>query len=111
MSQPNMICGSYVGTGATIVLSNLGFIPDFVEIWNNTDGDEKYEWNRSMSNATAIKIWSQVEKVNNTGITPLSSATDGHGLTLGTSLSESGKIFSYRAMRCGAGKQNGFNAS
>lgn len=102
MSQfPNLVTGTYTGTGAAISIS-LGFIPDWVEVINYTDGDILWKWSSAMTNGHAIQVDTAVSKITSNGVSTYSgSTTVGPGFTIGSSLSESGKVFAYVAMRKG----------
>lgn len=96
--------GSYTGTGAAIDVQ-LGFTPDYVKIWNETDGDETYEWFSGMTAGHALKsanhASAQFSKITSNGISALSPTdyTKKKGFSVGTAVSESAKIFRYAAYR------------
>ena len=106
----NVKVGSYTGTGAAINIE-LGFIPDYVRIWNVTDGDVCFEWFYGMGAADVLKTQDIVDNAT-TGNHALSLVTSAGvdaynpadyaselGFTVGTALSESGKTFYYVALR------------
>lgn len=81
---------TYTGTGAAVSVT-LGFKPQFVMIWNVTDGDDLWFHIQGMTDATSIKINTAVAAGTN-GVT-LSST----GFSVGTDISESGDTFRYLA--------------
>lgn len=101
--------GSYTGTGAAINLS-LGFVPQYLRVWNETDGDICWEWFKGMADGSALQITNhastQVSKITSNGVTAYEgSSTAGKGVTIGTALSENSKTFRYVAIRGGDGAQ------
>lgn len=96
--------GSYVGTAAAISVE-LGFVPDYIRVWNETDGDETYEWFKGMAAASALKsannASTQFSKITSNGISAYAGtvADKSAGVTFGSALSESGKTFRYAAFR------------
>lgn len=94
--------GSYAGTGAAINIE-LGFQPDYLIIWNETDGDAKWEWFKGMANASALQTAAAgtLSKITSNGVTPYAGAQASKpvGFTVGTALSENGKTFRYTAFR------------
>src|SRR4051812_37761806 len=94
--------GSYVGTAAAINIE-LGFVPDYVLIWNESDGDAKWEWFKGMANASALQTVAAgtLSKITANGVTPYAGAqaSKAIGFTVGTALSESTKTFRYLAVR------------
>lgn len=105
----NIVIGTYTGTGAAINLP-LGFTPDYVEVYNVTDGDDKWEWFSSMTDGHAL--WQRsvtdnlttglagMTRITANGVTPYAGTTTASkGFTIGTALSESGKTFAYKAFR------------
>lgn len=102
--------GTYEGTGAAINIE-LGWIPDFVQVWNVEDGDATWTWfygfGAGDAFATANHDTAQQSLITSNGIDAYTgSATPGSeaapGFTVGTALSESGKTFRYRAERWSA---------
>lgn len=97
----NVDSGTYVGNGAAINIS-LGWVPDEVKVWNDTDGDESWTWYSGMANAAAQKIAADgtQTKITANGVTPYAgSGTAPMGFTVGTALSENGKTFRWTALR------------
>lgn len=98
--------GSYEGTGAAINIQ-LGWVPDFIHIWNATDGDVHWDWFNGLGAGDALQntnhASTQNSLITSNGIDPYTptnlSAKD--GFTVGTALSESGKVFRYLAVRNG----------
>lgn len=101
--------GSYTGNGAAQNIE-LGFTPDYVKVWNATDGDDSWEWFNGMAAASAFYERNVVDNgvtgnsskalITANGITAYAgSTTVGRGLTIGTALSEIGKTFRYLALR------------
>lgn len=94
--------GSYTGTGAAINVS-LGWTPDFVHVWNATDGDITWDWFNGMGAADVLQITNhadtQLSLVSSNGIDTYAGSTSAaEGFTVGTALSESGKTFRYIAI-------------
>lgn len=109
MSTANIVIGSYTGTGAAVNVS-LGFVPDHLEIYNGTDGDDRWEWFNGMTAAHALYQRSVTDnatsgnpgmsRITANGITAYAgSSSASPGFTAGTALSESGKTFYYKATR------------
>lgn len=96
--------GSYAGTGAAINIQ-LGWNPDYVRIWNETDGDETYEWFKGMTNGHALKsannASTQFSKITSNGISAYDGVAGGakKGFSIGSAVSESGKTFRWAAFR------------
>lgn len=101
----NIKIGEYTGTGAAINVS-CGFEPDYVRIWNATDGDTCWEWFRGMGAADALQsanhASAQFSLITSNGVDAYAgSETASKGFTVGTSLSESAKVFRYVAIENG----------
>lgn len=95
----DIVVGTYTGTGAAIDIE-LGFVPDYVRVFNITDGDAAWTWFNGMTAGTAIADASGPVTLGSNGITALSgSTTKADGFTVGTGLSESAKVFRYLALR------------
>lgn len=96
--------GSYVGTGAAVNVE-LGFTPDYIRLWNETDGDETYEWFKGMTNGHALKsannASTQFSKITSNGFSAYAGTVGDKsaGITFGSALSESGKTWRYAAFR------------
>jgi len=91
--------GTYTGTGAAIVLE-LGFAPDYFKSTNITDGDILHEWYLGMAADTTVDTAAAVVTNAADGVTAY-AGTGGLtsvGLTLGTDLSESAKVYYYIAV-------------
>jgi hypothetical protein len=67
--------GTYTGTGAALNVE-VGFEPDYLVIWNETDGDVRGEYINGMTADHAFKIVD-----SGAGTTDLSKATS-NGITL-----------------------------
>lgn len=99
---PSTVVGTYTGTGAAINVI-LGFKPDFLIVFNYTDGTPVAMWNRAVNAAgTAIDIAAAAATNAADGFTAY-SGTDGEGFTAGTDYSTSDKVFGYFAARSGPG--------
>lgn len=101
-----IVVDTYEGTGAAINIS-LGFIPDYVRVWNAEDGDASWDWFNGLGAgdvlATANHDTAQQSLVTSNGIdTYAGSSTSGSeaavGFTVGSALSENGKTFRYIAI-------------
>lgn len=95
--------GTYTGTGAAVNVS-LGFIPAYVKIFNETDGDDRWEWVKGMTDGHAYQTIGSTgvgTKITSNGVSEYagSRGSAAKGFTAGTSLSESGKTFRYVAFR------------
>lgn len=93
---------SYTGTGAAINIP-LGWTPDYVLVWNATDGDAKWEWFNGLGAADALATanhdTAQQSLIASNGIDAYAGSTSAaEGFTVGTALSESGKTFRYIAI-------------
>lgn len=102
-----MKTGTYTGDGAAQNIE-IGWTPDHVEIFNVTDGDVSWNWFSSMTDGHALQNTNhdtaQQSRITSNGVSAYAgSSTPGSekrkGFTIGTSLSESGKVFAYRASR------------
>lgn len=98
----NVKIGTYTGTGAAINVS-LGFTPGYILIWNVTDGDSSWEWFNGLGAADALQsvnnASTQFSLITSNGIDLYAgSSTAAEGFTVGTSLSESTKVFRYLAI-------------
>jgi hypothetical protein len=91
--------GTYTGTGSAINVE-LGFAPDFVMVWNITDGDVIGLWTSDMTDDTAIDIAAAVAGNAAGGISAYAgaSASTGAGFTAGADYSESAKVMGYIAL-------------
>jgi hypothetical protein len=95
------VIGSYTGNGAAITI-NLGFVPDYVRVINVTDGDAGATWFNGMAAGTAIAEGAALATMGSNGITAFpGSLSASAGFTVGTTLSESAKVFRYIAIREG----------
>lgn len=94
--------GNYTGTGAVINVE-LGWIPDFLIIFNATDGDLVALWANGMADDTAVDIAAAAAPNAANGVTTYDPAdySGKQGFTVGTDYSESAKVFRYVAMRSG----------
>lgn len=91
--------GSYTGNTAAQNIP-LGFVPEYIKVDNKTDGDEGWEWEKGMANASALKIAADGTKtlITTNGISLFAgNGTTPKGFTIGTALSESAKVFGYVA--------------
>lgn len=100
--QGQIVTGSYTGdTNAQNI--QLGFTPDYVKVWNETDGDTYWEWFNGMTAGHALQATNhastQFSKITSNGITAYAGteAANSAGFTVGTALSESAKTFRYLA--------------
>lgn len=97
-----IVSGTYVGTGAAINIS-LGFIPGKLEVFNETDGDDQWTWIRGMTNGHAYQRVGAGTgtRITSNGVSEYAGVAGSAavGVTVGSSLSESGKTFRYVAYR------------
>lgn len=101
----NIKIGSYVGTGAAVNVS-LGFEPDYIKIWNETDGDSSWEFFDGMTAAHALQsvnnAATQFSRITANGISRYAGdATNAEGFTAGSAVSEAAKTFRYLAIQNG----------
>jgi hypothetical protein len=88
--------GTYTGTGSAMVLE-LGFVPDHIRVINLTDGTAGAEW---FAAVPAVTIALALTKVTSNGIGAyLGTAATSAGVTLGTTVTTSAKVFGYVASR------------
>lgn len=89
---------TYTGTGSAIN-KELGFKPVVLIIANETDGGV-FMWSASMTDAHVSDVGASSHS-NSNGVTPYdgTSACDAAGVTLGTGLSTSGKVYHAVAWR------------
>lgn len=102
----NVVIGSYTGNGAAINIE-LGFIPEYVLIENATDGDANWKWFAGMAAGSALQQVAAGAKslITANGVSPLPgdrTTPRREGFTVGTVLSETGKVHRYLAMRSSA---------
>lgn len=101
--------GSVAGAGAAINVS-LGWTPDYVKVFNITDGTIAYEWTSDMAAASAIRSQNVVDNattgngsltaINANGITAFAgSLTAAPGFTIGSAIAVNGKTLSWVAFR------------
>jgi hypothetical protein len=90
---------SFTGNGAVQNIE-LGWIPDFLIIFNATDGDLVGLWANGMAAGTNVDIAAAAITNAADGITAyVGDSTHKEGFTVGTDYSESAKVFRYVAMR------------
>lgn len=99
MSDRILKVGSFVGTGAALDITVLGFRPRKVKVWNVASGGLcTLEWNAAMPDASGFKSaphdTAQFSFLTSLGITPLAN-----GFTFGadTDLNVSGETCYYEA--------------
>lgn len=99
MAKGQIKVGTYTGTGSAYNLE-LGFAPDIFITMNYTDGDFMSIWSSDMTDDTGIDISTAVAGNAADAVTPYagSSGSNSQGLTLGTDLSESAKVYAYIAI-------------
>lgn len=91
--------GTYTGTGAAINVQ-IGFIPDFVFIFNVTDSDIAHVFFNGMTAGTSIDIAAAVAANAADGVTAYagSRGANSAGFTVGTDASENAKVYRYFAI-------------
>jgi hypothetical protein len=100
---PSTVVGTYTGTGAAINVV-LGFKPDFLLVFNATDGDIVGIAGRGITAAGAgIDIGAAAAANAADAFTLTYEGATGEGFTAGTDYSESGKVYGYLAIRSGPG--------
>lgn len=93
------VVGTYAGTGAAVTVENsIGFRPKYLKVWNETDGDECWEYFDGMTAAYAFRTVD-----SGSGTTDLSKITSNgctltnRGFIAGTTLSENAKTYRFVA--------------
>lgn len=110
--QPTIRTGKVESDGSAENVS-LGFIPDYVKVVNETDGDIILEWWKGMTDGHAIQhtqiaddgtsTTNSFEKITSNGISEYDGDSDnGQGFTIGTAIAEADKDLYYVAVRDGA---------
>ena len=101
--------GQVTGAGAAINVS-LGWVPDYVKVFNITDGTLAYEWVNGMPAANALRTQNVVDNGTTTngsfnaitanGITSFAgSGSAAPGFTIGSAIAVSAKTLSWVAFR------------
>ena len=92
--------GTVTGTGAAINVE-LGWIPDYVKVFNITDADQYDEWVKGMTDGTSIQTNTAVATRSSNGISEYAGTAGVYkkGFTIGSGISESAKVLRYIAMR------------
>lgn len=91
--------GTYVGNGAAQNIQ-IGFVPDYVELVNQTDGNSVMIWHNGFAAGTAIGITgSGAATQASNAITAYAGTAGGNsaGFTVGTAASVNGKTYYYVA--------------
>ncbi len=108
MSNPFQT-GRVVAAGAAINIS-LGWIPDYVKVFNVTDGTVAFEWTSDMAAAYAIRSQNVVDNaatgngsfnaITSNGISAFAgSGNAAPGFTIGSAIAVSGKTLAWVAAR------------
>jgi hypothetical protein len=90
-SLPLLKQGTYTGTTAALTVQ-VGFRPDWIKAWNQTDGDTYYWWSSKMSGTVVCLITTAAASQSST-----ITLTD-HGFILPASdavINENGKVYVY----------------
>ena len=90
-SLPFLKQGTYTGTTAALTVQ-VGFRPDWIKAWNQTDGDTFYWWSNKMTSTVVMLITTATASQSST-----ITVTD-HGFTLPASdavVNENGKVYVY----------------
>lgn len=100
--QGDTVVGSTTGTGSTIEIV-LGFVPDHVMIFNDTDRDIFHEWWKGMTDGYAIEhkgaaAGTNFQVITSGGISELDSGGS-KGFKILQTVSEDGKTLRYKAVR------------
>lgn len=98
--QQQTVIGTFTGTGAAANIS-IGFVPDFVQVWNITDGTIFDTWFQGMTTQTSVKTDTQAAtRAAPDGIAEYAgSSTTGAGFTVGAGMNTNAKVFRYIACR------------
>lgn len=92
--------GTITGTGAAATVT-LGWVPDYVEVINLTDGDRIDRWHRAMGEGQAVTTTTgSVAKQAANGISSfLGDIANPQGFVIGSAINETGKLLGWLAMR------------
>lgn len=101
--------GRVVATGAAVNVS-IGYVPDYVKVFNLTDGNVAFEWTSDMTAGNAFRSQNVVDNaatgngsfnlITANGISAFTgSANAAPGFTLGTAIALAGKTLAWIAMR------------
>lgn len=91
--------GTYTGTGASLDIE-VGFIPESVDVVNETDGTTVTLWFDGMAAGTSVDTTTATTATNAAGsITrfPGTAAAKGQGFSTGTDNSVNAKVYRWRA--------------
>lgn len=104
MSRPfETAKGTFTGTGSAITeatIGSLGFKPTYLVIWNETDGDERFEVIDGLADDKAYQVIDSGSGTTDLSVLASNGVTlSNTGFAVGTSISESGKT--YRFWACG----------
>jgi hypothetical protein len=95
----NVKVGTYTGTGAAINIP-IGWVPDFLIVFNYTDGDIVGLWANGMAAGTSLDIAAAAASNADNAVTAYAGSTSvAAGVTVGTDWSENAKVMYYLAVR------------
>jgi hypothetical protein len=99
--KPALSIGTYTGNAAAQNIE-LGYVPDYVEVWNVTDGTNFTVWFNGMAAASGLSTITTAGPVLDTTNQISAYAGDSShkaGFTVGTDLSTNAKVYRYLAAR------------
>lgn len=95
-----MVHGTYTGDGSGTVTLNLGASPIWGKVWNYTDGDVQWDYYKGMAAGYALthNITATAEHgvITSNGFTIVAGTySAGAGITMGSAMTESAKVFHF----------------
>lgn len=99
--EPHSVNGTYTGTGSAISV-NIGFRPSKIVIWNETDGDKRFEFIDGLASAKVYSINDSGSEATDLSVIATAGITlTERGFSVGTdaTLNESAKVFRYHVSR------------
>lgn len=100
MARPSSVSGTYTGTGSAVNIA-LGFSPSYVVVANTTDGDELFHaWRLANGTYATVEV-AAAAATEAAGVSAYAGASGSAsvGITVGTGMSESAKVYYYTAFR------------
>lgn len=90
--------GTYTGTAAVVTVT-LGYRPQFIKIWNETDGDAVWEAIDGLADDDAYQILDTGAGTTDVSLLAANGITiSDSGFSVGTGISEAAKVFRYFAI-------------
>lgn len=99
---PQVKVGTYAGTGSAVTeatIGSLGFRPNYLVVWNETDGDERFEYISGLTAGSAYTILDTGVGTTNLATSATNYITvSATGFAVGTGMSENAKTYRYFAI-------------